>query len=236
MDDVYIGGRSPTVYAMIAVVFSFFVVLITSNYVSYIMPKYLPTIQRLSFIATAGFFMALFKYSVFENWKLDVLYLTPFVAIALYLPFLEYSFAFVLDVLILAPFLEEFFFRGYMIGIILEAATLEKEPVVSGSAVITAIIVSICAFVVMHPATESLTALYYGFLFSALMVAYRMIRDSVVSDYALVFPIIPHFSNNFVLYRFGSFISGAVTVIIVLGLMTFWSFLAYRRFKRRLVL
>lgn len=235
MDEVYLGGRSPTVYAMISVVFSFFVVLITSNYVSYIMPTYLPTIQRISFITTAGFFMVLFKYSVFENWKIDILYITSFAAIALSLPFLEYGVAFVLDILILAPFLEEFFFRGYMIGIILEAVTLERDAIVKVTAAITSITVSICAFVVMHPATEFLTALYYGFFFSVLMVAYRMLRESVLSDYALVFPIIPHFLNNFVMYRFGTPLSRAVTVSAVLGLIALWSFLTYRRFKRRLV-
>jgi len=236
MSRGYIGGRSPSVYTVISVVFSFFVVLVTTNYASYYMPSLLPTVQRLSFIVTAGFFMALFQYSVFENWKIDLFFIIPTAVVALYLPFLEHNTAYILDVLVLAPLLEEFFFRGYMIGIVLEAATMEKESIVRAVAILTAMIVSLCAFVVMHPPSEALMALYYGFFFSVLMVAYRMLRDSTISEFAVIFPMISHFSNNLFMYIFGGPAGGSVTVLIVLILMGIWSLLAYRRFRKRLFL
>ncbi|MGC8936756.1 MAG: CPBP family glutamic-type intramembrane protease [Candidatus Methanomethylicaceae archaeon] len=209
--------------------------MLITNYASQAFPRFLPTIQRLSFVLTAGFFMILFQYSVFDNWKIDLAFLLPTSALSISLLFFDYSLAYFFDILILAPFLEEFFFRGYMIGIVLEAVTMEREPVVKITAGVTAIAVSLCAFVVMHPQNEASTAFYYGLIFSVLMVAYRLLRDYDVSEYAVVFPIIPHFFNNFILYnKFNSVIGEAVTVTVVLFLMAIWSILAYKSFKRRL--
>jgi hypothetical protein len=234
MSRPYLGWRSPSVYVIISVVFSSFMVLLVTSYASMIFPRYLPVLQRLSFLLTAGFFMTLFRYSVFENWKIDTAFMSVAFLLTTSLLFADYKVASALDVVILAPLLEEFFFRGYMIGMVLEAVTMEKETVVKVTATITGITVSLCSFVVLHSANEALTAFYYGFLFSSLMVAYRLLRDSVLSEYAVVFPIIPHFLNNFVLYNFNSAMSGIITVTSVIVLMAVWSILAYQRFKRRL--
>ena len=234
MSRPYLGWRSPSVYVTISLVFSSFMVLLVTSYSAMIFPRYLPVLQRLSFLLTAGFFMTLFRYSVFENWKIDTAFMSVAFLLTTSLLFTEYNVASALDVLILAPLLEEFFFRGYMIGMVLEAVTMEKEIVVKVTATITGIVVSLCSFVVLHSPNDALTALYYGFLFSSLMVAYRLLRDSVLSEYAVVFSIIPHFLNNFVLYSFNSALSGIITVTSVLALMAVWSILAYRRFKRRL--
>ncbi|MCS7098579.1 MAG: CPBP family intramembrane metalloprotease [Candidatus Methanomethyliaceae archaeon] len=148
---------------------------------------------------------------------------------------MERSVSFFIDAVILAPFTEEFFFRGFMIGLIFEYANIEKNVLVRSVAIIGSIVISLCGFTLMHLPDNFLHALYYGFLFSVIMIAYRSLYFSRISNFAVIFPMIPHLLNNFFNVNnilLNNNLVNSIIFLIILILMIFWSIILYKNITR----
>lgn len=181
--------------------------------------------------------MKIFNYSVFNNWKIDIYFSIFILFNILCLLFLDKTIAIKIDTLLLAPITEEFFFRGFMIGVIFDYAIIEKNVLVRTTAIVGSVIVSLCGFVLMHSSQDFLYALYFGFLFSVIMIAYKSLWFSKISNYAVIFPMIPHFFNN--LFKLSNIFNNEVLgnfaiFLIILILMIFWSIILYKNIKTKI--
>lgn len=226
------------VLPFIAITISYFAVFLTSQFFYFFRPDLLFIAQRICFIAIALFFMKVFDYSIFNNWRADLCFSLFILSMLSYLSFVDKAFAVKIDVLLLAPLTEEFFFRGFMIGLVFKYAIMESNALVRITAIVGSMIVSLCGFTLMHAPKNYLYALHFGFLLSVIMIAYRSLLFSKLSDYAVVFPMIPHFLNNLLFELSNAFRNSALgnfaIFLTVLLLMMMWSTILYKNIKAKL--
>jgi membrane protease YdiL (CAAX protease family) len=173
------------------------------------------------------------KYSLFRNRRADAAYILFFFGVSASLFFVspDSLFGNILNVVILAPFVEEFFFRGFMLGSVYDDALGEDDVWTRAAAVIAAVSISLGGFVIMHTMSEYLFSLVYGFYFTLIFLAFRSFRDSNLSKYAIFLTVAPHMVNNVVVYYFADEIIltrmlsiGSVFVILII-----WSILIYQK-------
>ncbi len=229
---------STTVFGMMVAVLAFLIIFMFSNYIRPLFPTHhVPTV-RLATLAITAFFMFLSKYSPFRSYKQDVFFLTVFglLSASLFVVPPTSSAGSLINVLILAPFVEEFFFRGFMIGLVYDTAVDERDQKVKICSVITVIIVSLGGFMAMHPLDEYLFSFIYGFYFTTIFLAYRSLRDLPISRYAVLMPVLPHLINNFIVYsldlppNIGQAITIGTITLIIIG----WSIIVYKRVSYKL--
>jgi membrane protease YdiL (CAAX protease family) len=173
------------------------------------------------------------RYSLFRNWKLDMAYIVTFSAISFTLyviPPSSYAGNFI-NIVILAPFVEEYFFRGFMLGLVYDRAMGEIDRGIKIAALAAAISVSLGGFMIMHTMTEYLYSFIYGFYFTLIFIAYRSLKDSRISKFAALFSVIPHFLNNSIVFLFN--VTPLVGQIIPVGsvfvILIIWSLLISKK-------
>lgn len=212
---------------------AFIIVFIFSQYAQFFLGDYSIPIQRLLFLGTAAAFMIINNYSLFRDRRIDVAYLAVFCIISISLFFIspDSLLGNIVNVIILAPFVEEFFFRGFMLGSVYDEALGEKDVWTRAAAVVAAVSISLGGFVIMHTMSEYLFSLVYGFYFTLIFLAFRSFKDSRFSRYALFLTVAPHMVNNFIVYYFAQqiiitrvFSIGSVFIILII-----WSLLIYKR-------
>lgn len=218
-------------------VLSFIIVFTFSQYAQFYLGNYYVPVQRLLFLTVAAFFMIIDQYSLFRNRKMDLTFLIIFWVLSgsLFLIPPASAAGNFINIIILAPFVEEFFFRGFMLGSVFDLALVEKGKTVKIAAVIAAISVSLGGFVIMHTMNEYVFSLIYGFYFCLIFLAFRSLRGSRLSKYAIFFSIIPHFVNNTTVYFIqGPLLAKVLPLSAVFGVLGLWSFLIYKGSAKKL--
>ncbi|HRR55197.1 MAG TPA: hypothetical protein P5290_07610, partial [Candidatus Methanomethylicus sp.] len=83
---------------------------------------------------------------------------------------------------------------------------------------------------------EYLFSFVYGFYFTTIFLAYRSLRDSPVSKYAVLIPVLPHLMNNFIVYSLNlpSNIGQAITIGTITLILVVWSIMIYNRVTYKL--
>ena len=217
---------------MICIV-SFIVVFTFSQYAQYYFGDNSVPLDRLVTLATAAFFMAVSRYSLFRDRRLDIVFLTVFCVISASLfiiPPASYAGNFI-NILLLAPFIEEYFFRGFMLGLVYDSAIGEKDLRTKIAAVIAAISVSLGGFVIMHTMNEYLYSFIYGFYFTLIFIAFRSLRNKKLSKYALFLTILPHLLNNLIVFVFNlpPLVGQIIPVGSVFVILIIWSLFIYKK-------
>ncbi|GEM_PF-3248947 len=229
---------STSVFGMMIAVLAFLIVFLFSNHFRPPIPSYYVPAGRLVMLSVAALFMLISRYSLFRNYKHDMLFLTVFglLSASLFVVPSTSPAGSLINILILAPFVEEFFFRGFMIGLVYDSAFHERDQKVKVCSAVTTIIVSLGGFMVMHPLNEYLFSFVYGFYFTTIFLAYRSLRDSPVSKYAVLIPVLPHLMNNFIVYSLNlpSNIGQAITIGTITLILVVWSIMIYNRVTYKL--